>query len=193
MYSFLLATETSNSLLLFSGLLLALMIAIPAGIFLKKKIEGGKEEKAKNTGNISVTMKYPYMAPSSFKFYTQLRKSIPDEYIIFPKVGLDNIMDPLGTPIVYNDIKNTYVDFCVFKAESLKPVAVIDVVDPEVSTIPVTKQSEIVTKALSKLDLPSIVFYINNEYTNKEILKEFLRNLDPLELETLRRTRAEEA
>jgi|LGOV01.1.fsa_nt_gb hypothetical protein len=187
---------TQETILGIAIFFLIVAFGIILGGFLKRQMngEGVTQKNGKFEGSVKVRLNSQYLHHDAFKFFNILNRSIPAEYVAFPKVGVDNIVDPAGNLIAYKAIGGQYVDFCIFKRTTMKPVAVVDLIDPRIGTTPIKKQDGAVTKSLEAINMPVLEFNVqNNDYNQKEILAKFLDSQDLYSLTELRKQREEKA
>lgn len=171
--------------------LLIMAVAIFVWYAIKNKLDKTQKGLDFNiiTGRIHVNLKAPYMPPKAFSFYNALQRALPLEFIAFPNVGVDNIMSPAGDIIAFKTIQNKYVDFVIFDKRLMKPVAVIDLIDPVLTAGSIVKQDKTITKSLESIDMPVLVFKVQAEYNEKEVLAKFLDSQDPYTIAALRKAR----
>jgi hypothetical protein len=164
------------------GILILLVFTL-AGIYISIKLKNsnfasGKSKNANYSGNVSVSLKDQYMRVEMFKFYMAFSDALPAEFVIFPKIRVDRVLEPAGNFDAYKKIASKYIDFIIFKVDGLKPVCAIDLINPLVSTIDVVKQDEVVTKALEKVNVSVLTYTIEKEYDRKKMLSDFLETQD---------------
>ena len=58
-----------------------------------------------------------------------ISKVLPKGYVAFPKIGLDTILQPVGSADLYNLVASKYVDIVIFDEITMKPRVAIDIFD----------------------------------------------------------------
>ena len=114
-------------IVLFVGIGVALLIFW----FGKKKFKSNKDDSFRSIGSdkdISVTAVGRYVEEDEMKFLDYLHMALPQEFIAFPKVGVDQIVTPGKNRIAYNAIMSKYVDVVVFYRKTMQPVLIVDLV-----------------------------------------------------------------
>lgn len=103
------------------------------------------------------------------KVFILINKILPKGYICFPKIGLETILQPIGSHDLYNSIKGKYVDFVIFKQETMKPLAVVDIFDGSIDDEQVEIDSPEIVEAIKSADLPLVSFRVKPDYLIDEI------------------------
>ena len=149
----------------------------------KKDVDLSKID-AKNT----LVKHVPYLWPKELEFYEMYASLLPKEYIIVSKVGVDKIVKPRGSLVMYNAIKNKYVDFCVFKRSTMEAVVVLDCYYPSIVDSTSKELPPAVSKALAAVGVPVIKFEILDiPYDKDKVLQQFYDALDPVSLAQLKK------
>ena len=172
-----------------------LIVAIVAGVFfgikLNKKVANGskKIDWKKYNGKGQLKKHTPILWPKELEFYYMFRSVLPKEFMIIPKMGVDEILKPNGASLVlFNMVKNQHVDFCIVKVANMEPVAVLDTYYPSITDSTMQEIDMPVKKALESVDIPVIKYEILDVPYNKEaVLKKFLDAIDPVSLAELRK------
>lgn len=82
------------------------------------------------SGAKNLKFKDKYMNDSEFYFYTFVKDHLDKQYFILPKVGVDNLVEPINNNLnQYNSVKSKYLDFVIFDSSNQKPLFVIDLVE----------------------------------------------------------------
>ena len=122
---FLLDSGNSDALTALIILGVGIVIAIVAYILLKKHNFGGSKSGA--PGKLEVELKKEYVSGEEMKLVEYIHKALPKEFIAFPRVGVDQIVNPTKNRVAYNSIMSKYLDICVFYRKTMEPVLVIDI------------------------------------------------------------------
>ncbi len=94
---------------------------------------------------------------------------MPKGYIVFPKVGLDLILAPVGNKSLYESIQGKYVDLVIFEEDTMKPRIAVDLYDGSIGDEQLDIENPDIIKALQVAELPMISFKVKPEYTEEEI------------------------
>ena len=166
-------------------ILLAIAILGLFGYILKRKIfkaslnrKPRKNDSIKYIKEGNVEINIEYLKKEEIKFLEFINKIITKEYIVYPKVGVENIIKPVGNRILYNSILGTYVDYCMFEKSTMKPILVLDIYDNSFGDEPLTLMSENVTDILKKVNLPILSIQVKDKYNEEEIKQKIRYTLD---------------
>lgn len=172
-------------------ILLFITLGIYLGIKTKKKLDGNYKQAIdfdKIDGKSQLVKHVPYLWPKELEFYEIFASILPKEYIIISKVGVDKIVKPHGSLLLYNAIKTKYVDFCVFKKATMEPIMVIDCFYPSITDSSIKELEKPIQVALKAVEIPILKFEILDEpYDKAMLLKRFYDALDPVALAQLRK------
>ena len=103
------------------------------------------------------------------KIMNLINKILPSDYVLFPKIGADKILEPVGNHNLYNSIKGKYLDFVIFDAKNMKPKVVIDTYDGSLDNEQLDLQAPEVFQAISSAELPIVEIKVKFEYLEEEI------------------------
>lgn len=167
-------------------------LGIYLGIILKKKINNNYKKEidfSKIDGKSQLIKHSHYLWPKELEFFDMYAKLLPKEYLIVPKVGVDKIVKPHGSLLMYNAIKTKYVDFCVFKRSSMEPVLVIDCFYPSITDSTMKVMDKAVSKALEAVNIPVLQYEILDiPYDENAVIQRFYDALDPVSLAQLKKS-----
>ena len=121
---FLLESSISDGVVALIILGVGIGIAIISYILLKKHNFGSKTSAP---GKLEVELKKEYVSGEEMKLVEYIHKALPKEFIAFPKVGVDQVVNPTKNKVAYNSIMSKYLDICVFYRKTMEPVLVIDI------------------------------------------------------------------
>lgn len=170
------------------------VVAIVCGIYFaikvnkKVKNDSKKVDWSKFNGKGQLKKHVPVLWPKELEFYYMFRSVLPKEFMIVPKMGVDEIVKPNGGNLVlFNAIKSKHVDFCIIKVSNMEPVAVLDTFYPSITDSTMKQLDAPVKKALSSVSIPVISYEILDiPYDKDKILKKFLEAIDPVTLAELK-------
>lgn len=135
----------------------------------KIKISKQAEELDLRGAGSYVDASKKFLFRKELKFIAHVSRILPPEYVVFPKVGLDLILEPVGNKDLYNSVANKYVDMIIFEEATMKPVLAIDTYDGTIGNEQLDLKCPNVVKALEAAELPLLEFKIKNDYTEAEI------------------------
>src|SRR5574344_216362 len=170
-----------------------IIFACVAGVLLAIKLN----KKVTNNSKIVDWGKYnakgqlkkhiPVLWPKELEFYYMFRSVLPREFMIIPKMGIDEIVKPNGNLVLFNVIKDKHVDFCIIKVSNMEPVAVLDTYYPSITDSTMQELEIAVQKAFESVSIPVIKYEIQDTpYDRDALLKQFLDSIDPVALAELR-------
>ena len=182
-----------NYTLLFGILIVAAMAV--GGVFLairlNKKVSSNvsKVDWSKFSAKGQLKKHVPVLWPKELEFYYMFRSVLPKEFMIIPKLGIDEIVKPNGgNLLLFNEVKEEHVDFCVVKVTNMEPVAVLDTYYPSITDSTMQELPIAVRKALESVSIPVIKYEILDVPYNKDtVLRVFLDAVDPVTLAQLRK------
>ena len=167
----------------------ALISAIFVGIKLNKKVtyDSQKIDWNKFKGNGQLKKHTPLLWPKELEFYYMFRTVLPKEFMIIPKLGVDEIVKPDGGKTLFNAVKDEHVNMCIVKVSNMEPVAVLDTYYPSIGDSTIQELPVAVKKALESVDIPVIKYEILDvPYDKDAVLKKFLNAIDPITLAQLK-------
>lgn len=175
--------------------LLIIVIAVVGGVFLSIKLNkkvsnnANKVDWTKFSASGQLKKHVPVLWPKELEFYYMFRSVLPKEFMIIPKLGIDEIVKPNGgNLLLFNAVKEEHVDFCIIKVTNMEPVAVLDTYYPSITDSTMQELSLPVRKALESVSIPVIKYEILDVPYNKDtVLKVFLDAVDPVTLAQLRK------
>lgn len=184
-----------NMLLADTALIIGLVIvavAIVGGILvalkLSKKVTNNavKVDWSKYNGKGQLKKHTPILWPKELEFYYMFRSVLPQEFMIIPKMGMDEIVKPNGKLVFFNAVKDLHVNFCIVKVSTMEPIAVLDTYYPSITDSTIQQLPIQAVKALESVDIPVIKYEILDVPYNKEkVLRKFLEAIDPVSLAQL--------
>ena len=186
-----------NMLMVDASLIIGIVIvaaAIVAGIVLAIRVNknmANKSEKidwSKFKGNSQLKKHTPLLWPKELEFYYMFRTVLPKEFMIIPKLGVDEIVKPDGGKTLFNAVKDEHVNLCVVKVSNMEPVAVLDTFYPAIGDSTIQELPVAVVKALESVDIPVIKYEILDvPYDKDAVLKKFLNAIDPVTLAQIKK------
>lgn len=145
----------------------------------------GKEYSPDAYGNGAKNLKFKdkYMNDAEYYFYSFVKDHLDKEYFILPKVGVDNLVEPINNNLnQYNSIKSKYLDFVVFDAKTQQPLFVIDLVEHGVASNNPYFDKD-VSKALEMIGMKVLTKTVERYYVWDILKQEFEKYLPKNEAE----------
>ena len=159
-----------------------ILLAIAGAIFIyikvKKIMSKEKEIVVVDDGSTDVVLKPSYCTEEEMRFLEALHKALPRECISFPKVGLDNIIDPKGNVNGYNKLLAKYADVCVFLRDGMKPILIIDLFSKGSLAQKISKLDENVLKMLKLIKIPVIQIELQDTYIVENLKADILNAMN---------------
>lgn len=175
--------------------IIIVIAAIVVGVFLSIKLNkkvtnnASKINWEKFNGKGQLKKHTPLLWPKELEFYYMFRAVLPKEFMIIPKIGIDEIVKPNGgNLLLFNAVKEEHVDFCIVKVSNMEPIAVLDTYYPSITDSTMQELPLPVKKALESVNIPVIKYEILDVPYNKDaVLKTFLDAVDPITLAQMRK------
>lgn len=138
----------------------------------EKKVKKQKEESSSNLVELKssyVDVVDKFLFRKELKVLVLISRVLPKGYVVFPKIGLDTILEPVGKKDLYDSVKDENIDLVVFDELTMKPKIAIDIFDGSIGDEQVEIASPMIIKALEIAKLPLISFKVKTDYTEAEI------------------------
>lgn len=151
-------------------ILLIFAVAAVIVFFLKRKYGKDRGMITKDIPKtVYVEIKKCYMKPDEVSFLKSLNNVLPAEFVAYPKVGVDNLVQPKNDKVLYNTILSQYVDVCVFLRSTMEPVLAIDLYEASPIEQQMKKLHPNVITALQTVKIPLIQYQVSEEYNLVEL------------------------
>ncbi|MDD4110458.1 MAG: DUF2726 domain-containing protein [Clostridia bacterium] len=158
-----------------------------------KKKNNGKREKIKKEearrkkeedfdlkgANVDIAEKFLFR--KEVKLLILINRILPKGLIVFPKVGVDLILTPIGNRTLYDSIHGKYVDLVIFEEDTMKPKLAIDLYDGTIGDEQLEVECPEVIYALKNAEFPIVSIKIKAEYEIEEIKALLLKGLGMLD------------
>lgn len=168
----------------------AVVAGVILAIRLNKKVSNNSKKIDWQKYNAKGQLKKhtPVLWPKELEFYYMFRSVLPRDFMIIPKMGLDEIVKPSGSNLVlFNKVKDEHVDFCIVKVANMEPVAVLDTYYPSITDSTMQELDQSVKTALKSVNIPVIKYEIlDTPYDKEKVLRSFLDAIDPITLAEMR-------
>ena len=134
-----------------------------------KKVKPVINQNAVDTQGSYVNLVDKFLFRKEVKLLVLISKILPKGYVIFPKISLGSILEPVGRKNLFISVQNKILDFIIFEEVSMKPVLAIDVYDGSIGDEQINEADGIVVEALNSANLPLVSFKVKTDYTEDEI------------------------
>lgn len=118
---------------------------------------------------VNVELRKAYMKPTEIAFLKNLYKILPAEFVAFPRVGVDNLVQPKNDKVLYNTILSQYVDVCIFLKSTMEPILAIDLYEASPVEQQMKQLHPNVVKALQTVKIPLLSYQLSEEYSLVEL------------------------
>lgn len=170
-------------ILFFIILAIILFIVISKGnINKERKIKSREIDTQK-----SMQLKIPFLNNMENNFLYNFQKVLPDEYVVYPKVSIKQVVLPYNNKTLFEYIHNRTLDFVVFLRKNMQPVVVIDIHDRTGVQKSIADDDKYLGEALRNVNLPIVDFEVRQDYEPAELLRKFLDALDPVAIANLKK------
>ena len=149
-------------------IIIIVTIALIALTVIPKKVAEAKG----NENQLKYKRKESLFSDAELSFLGILDRAIPDEYRVFGKVRIADLIIPEDNKNflrAFNQISAKHVDYVICERASLKPVIVIELDDKSHNTKKSRKRDEFVNKAFLSANLKMIRFKAKTGYSQKEV------------------------
>ena len=160
-----------------------ILLAVAGAIFIFIKVRNRLNDEARTQVIIEekmtdVVIKPTYCTEDEMRFLEALHKALPRECIGFPKVGLDNIIDPKGNVNDYNKLLAKYADVCIFLRASMKPILIIDLYSQGDLAQKISKLDENILKMLKLIKIPVLQIEVQDTYIVEDLKAKVLNAMN---------------
>ena len=138
----------------------------------KVKKPKDKKKKDKNTINLKasgVDTVDKFLYRKELKVLVLVSKVLPKGYVAFPKIGLDTILQPVGSADLYNLVASKYVDIVIFDEITMKPRVAIDIFDGSIGDEQMDIVSPEIVEAFKLAELPLVSIKVKTDYSQGEL------------------------
>ena len=156
-----------------------IMLAVAGAIFIFIKVRKRLNDESLQQVIIEekmtdVVIKPTYCTEDEMRFLEALHKALPRDCIGFPKVGLDNIIDPKGNVNDYNKLLAKYADVCIFLRDGMKPILIIDLYSKGDLAQKISKMDENILKMLKLIKIPVLQLEVQDTYIVEDLKAKLL-------------------
>jgi len=160
------------------------------GISANKKIDKNMNkiidyDKLDAKGQLEKTI--PYLAPKEMVIYDILVSILPKEFVLFPRIGIEKLLKPKNSLVLFNAVKDKFVDMVVFKRNNMEPIMVVDIYDTSIAERSFQEFDKALTKTISAVNIPIWKIEIKDKYDKNQLLSSFLDKLNPIALAEIRK------
>ena len=108
-----------------------------------------------------------------------MNRHLPNEFLIIPKIGVDNLLAPIGDKSQYDAISSKYVDFIIFDKKTMLPIVAIDLVEEKMSSN-LTYFDKDISNALKLVGIPIYTQMVEDFYVYEDLMKEMQKKIPAL-------------
>ncbi len=131
--------------------------------------------------NANIKLVTSYCSPAEMHFLEQLHKALPKDFIAFPYVSLEKILEPDGdNKVDFNIASSKIVDVCIFLQKTMEPVLAIDLYTSNPLSQTLKKIDEDVIGMLKKVNLPLIQIKLQETYDIDILKSDLLNAMNPI-------------
>lgn len=171
---FLLNTQTDLMPLIILAIGVVVSLCIIIGIKSTEKKYTKKGSTKREPKNYNIKLNKEYITKKELAFLNAVHKSLPAEFIAFPKVPLSNLLVPTADKVTYNMVADKIADICVFTKDTMEPILAIDLIENEVSDLIFYKMDELAKKALKHVKVPVLEVKVQENYDLFELRKQLI-------------------
>lgn len=159
------------------GVFVALVIGI--AIYYKSKPDVIQKENPFVNGEKLLKIKGAFMDKQETYYFDFMQRHLESDKLIVPKIGIDNLLAPIGNKKQYEAISSKYVDFIIFDKKSMLPIVAIDLVEQKMSS-KLTYFDNDVAEALKMVNVPIYTQYVEDFYTYDDLMSKMQEQIPAL-------------
>ncbi len=142
----------------------------------EKKIKLKKvKEKEDDIKDIHVNIAEKFLFRKELKMLILINKILPNGYVVFPKIGVDLIINSNSN--ISEMVRGKYVDMVIFEENTMKPKVVVDLFDGSLGDEQLEIEKPEILQVLTKAEMPIVSFKVKADYTNEEIKEPIFKAL----------------
>lgn len=149
------------------GLFIAVVIGL--AIYYKTRPEQIQKENPFAKGEVLLKIKGAFMDKQETYYFDFMQRHLDADKLIVPKIGIDNLLAPIGNKKQYEAISSKYVDFIIFDKKTMLPLVAIDLVEEKMSS-KLTYFDKDVSEALKMVKIPIYTQYVEDFYTYDDLM-----------------------
>jgi hypothetical protein len=135
--------------------------------------------------NLPYRLRDDFLSPSEASFYRVLKQAVADQFLVFPKIGLQELFfvsGQEGNRTYRNKIDRKHVDFVLCDPATLKPVVAVELDDASHKRADRIERDRFVDKVFATANLPLVRIPAQATYSTKQLsesLNPFLPRMTP--------------
>lgn len=149
------------------GLFIAVVIGV--AIYIKTRPEQIQKENPFSKGEVLLKIKGAFMDKQETYYFDFMQRHLDSDKLIVPKIGIDNLLAPIGNKKQYEAISSKYVDFIIFDKKTMLPLVAIDLVEEKMSS-KLTYFDKDVSEALKMVKIPIYTQYVEDFYAYDDLM-----------------------
>lgn len=120
-----------------------------------------------------------FLMQKEYKVLKIIKSALPTGYVVFPKIGVDTILEPLGKNSFFLEVKDKYIDAVIFDENTMQPVIAVDIFDNTPGDFPIEGEEPLVVEALQMVSIPLVSILVKPDYTDEDIKAPIYKVLYP--------------
>ena len=151
--------------------------------FIKKHSSSSKPKKAKTIkikkedqpifNQSKYKVNQTYMIRKELLFWKYLNTILPREYIVVPKVAVNDLIEVEGDKSTYERISSKTIDYVIFIEKTMYPALVLDIYDKTYNDLKLQEQDPYVTEVLTRMNLNFVEILVSSDF-DREKTKELI-------------------
>ena len=114
-----------------------------------------------------------YMARKELLFWKYLNTILPREYIVVPKVAVNDLIEVEGDKSTYDRIASKTIDYVIFIEKTMYPALILDIYDKTYNDLKLEEQDPYITEVLTKMNLKVVEILVSSDF-DREQTKEYI-------------------
>ena len=169
-----------TSIIIMIILAITLLIASIIVIVLKNKTKNiGTIRQRASISDAKVKLVKSYCSPNEMRFVEAIFQALPKDFIAFPFVPLEKVLEPTGdSKVDYNIASCKVLDVCVFLQKTMEPVLAIDLYSSSPTSQTLKQIDEDVVNLLKNVHLPLIKIRMQDNYDINVLKNDLLNAMD---------------
>ena len=113
------------------------------------------------------------MARKELLFWKYLNTILPREYIVVPKVAVNDLIEVEGDKSTYDRIASKTIDYVIFIEKTMYPALILDIYDKTYNDLKLEEQDPYITEVLTKMNLKVVEILVSSDF-DREQTKEYI-------------------
>ena len=139
----------------------------------KEKVKRLKKEQQPVFNQSRYKVSQTYMIRKELLFWKYLNTILPREYIVVPKVAVNDLIEVEGDKSTYERISSKTIDYVIFNEKTMYPALVLDIYDKTYNDLKLEEQDPYITEVLKKMNLNFVEILVSTDF-DREKTKELI-------------------